>query len=43
MFGKPVGGHERGARGERFDDFCWSFTHGKVLKGDEPFVEAAVN
>ena len=22
------------ARGERFADFCWSFTDGKVLKGD---------
>ena len=22
------------ARGERFADFCWSFTKGKVIKGD---------
>jgi DNA-3-methyladenine glycosylase I len=25
---------EMKARGEGFDDFCWSFTDGKVLKGD---------
>jgi DNA-3-methyladenine glycosylase I len=25
---------EMEAAGDRFDDFCWSFTHGKVLKGD---------
>ena len=27
-------------RGESFDDFCWSFTDGKVLKGDGPNVPA---
>ena len=26
--------NEMAARGERFDDFCWSFTGGKVVKGD---------
>jgi len=25
---------EMAARGESFDDFCWSFTDGKVIKGD---------
>ena len=25
---------EMEARGESFNDFCWSFTNGKVLKGD---------
>ena len=26
--------NEMEARGENFNDFCWSFTSGKVLKGD---------
>lgn len=26
--------NEMAARGESFDDFCWSFTGGKVVKGD---------
>jgi DNA-3-methyladenine glycosylase I len=26
--------NEMEARGESFSDFCWSFTEGKVLKGD---------
>jgi DNA-3-methyladenine glycosylase I len=25
---------EMADRGERFDDFCWSFTNGQVIKGD---------
>ncbi len=28
------------ARGESFTDFCWSFTNGKVLKGDGSIVPA---
>jgi len=28
-------------RSERFDDFCWSFTNGKVLKGDGRTVLAS--
>jgi DNA-3-methyladenine glycosylase I len=28
-------------RGENFDDFCWSFTNGKVLKGNGRSVPAS--
>jgi DNA-3-methyladenine glycosylase I len=29
------------ARGEDFAEFCWSFTQGKVLKGDGKHVPAS--
>jgi DNA-3-methyladenine glycosylase I len=32
---------EMGERGESFDDFCWSFTEGKVLKGNGRSVPAS--
>jgi len=32
---------EMEGRGERFADFCWSFTDGKVLKGDGRSVPAS--
>jgi DNA-3-methyladenine glycosylase I len=32
---------EMAARGEDFAEFCWSFTQGKVLKGDGKHVPAS--